>query len=259
MGHIHLGRLPQTKPWKAVVAALDGLDTDDEVIALSARAAERDLAKAAYDPAFVETIRLLVMFPQAARDHAFGERLRDLGVPVAGEPDLPTLLAAVGEHLDSYAAATKRTDFGELAARALIGTLTVGIGDTLPGLFGADAEDVRLAASRMAPPRAFAGIARSFFARLMSDTLASWLDRTLATRIGPDLRFADVGERTGFDTTLAEYCFETTRIIREFSAGWLAKTLARDGVVDTASARVFGAVAFKKIGEELRVRRGEHA
>jgi len=259
MGHIHLGRLPQTMPWKAVVAALDDLATDDTVLALSARAAERELSRAAYDPVFVETVRLLAMIPQAARHKDFGRRLRDLGIPVADAPDLPTLLAAVGEHLGRYAGSNGRSDFGELSARALIGTLTVGIGDRLPMLFGADAEDVGRAASRLASSRGFAGIARSFFARLMADCLASWLDRTLSTRIGPDLRFADLGERAAFDTALAEYCYETTLIVREFSAGWLAKTLAREGRIDTAGAKIFGAVAFKKIGEELRIRRVDDA
>ena len=57
---------------------------------------------------------------------------------------------------------------------------------------------------------------------------------------------------------LDQYCSEATRIIREFAEGWYGKTLYRDGTITAERAAAFGAVAFKKIGEELRRKREAH-
>lgn len=256
MGHIHLGRLPNTKPWKAVVAMLEDRAADDAVIARAAAAAERDLANASRDETFVETLRLLAMVPRAAGSDDFGRELRRLGVDAPDGVGFAGLVGAVARRVDDHARGAGRTDFGALAKRVLIGALTAEIGDALPRLFGADAEDVRAATARLGSPRGFSRGARAYFGRLLADSLSSWLDRTLATHVGPDRRFPDVAGRAAFDEALVQYCAEATFIIDEFAAGWHAATLRRVGTIRAAEARVFGAVAFRKIGEELRLKRG---
>lgn len=258
MGHIHLGVLPRSRSWKAVVAMLEDHAADDLVIAQAAVAAERDLSRAAYDETYVETIRLLAMIPQAARSEHFGRRLRSLGVDASDDAGFADLVSSVARHLDAHARRHGRSDFGTLAARALIGALTSQVGDHLPALFGADAEDVRIGTARLATPRGFSRAARAYFGKLLGDSLSSWLDRTLATHVGPGRRFPDIAGRAAFDEALASYCAEATLIIGEFSAGWQAATLRRVGTIGTAEARVYGAVAFKKIGEELRIKRRDH-
>lgn len=257
LGHIHLGVLPNTKKWRAVVELLDSAAADGRIIAASAEAAERDLSGAAENPVFVEAVRLLAMIPQAATDADFGLRLRDLGLQVGNRPTLPEILTATGDWLDrSQTGHPAKTDFSELARRALLGTLASGIGADLPGLFSATPEDVKAATARLARPAHFSPFARRFFTRLLSETLSSYLDRTLSTRVGPGRRFADIGERAAFDSALNQFCMEATRIIREFSGGWYGKTLHREGEIRAQHAAAFGAVAFRKIGEELRRKRG---
>jgi hypothetical protein len=260
LGHVHLGVLPNTVKWRAVVELLDSRAADGRIIAASAEAVERDLRDAAQDRTFVEAVRLLAMIPEAARHQDFGRRLRDLGLPVGDQPTLAELVTATGDWLDRSQTIHKTTtDFAELSRRALLGTLSSVIGADLPGLFSATPQDVRKAAARLATPSRFSPFARAFFTRLLSETLSSYLDRTLSTRVGPGRRFADMGERAAFDAALTQYCMEATRIIRDFAAGWYGKTIHREGEIRTQHAAAFGAVAFKKIGEELRRKRAQGA
>ena len=147
-----------------------------------------------------------------------------------------------------------RSDFGELARRAVTGVLSAEI-EVQGDLFATDHADLRLRLARLAQPPEFARMARRFFGEVTGRSLSSWLDRVLSTRIGPDARFQDVAERAAFGEALGQYCAESTRIIREFAAGWYGKTLWREGQIASEHASVFGHVAMKKIGEEMRRKR----
>jgi hypothetical protein len=118
---------------------------------------------------------------------------------------------------------------------------------------------VQRAAATLTNSRPFSTYTRSFFNRLLSEALRSWLDRTLSAQVGPDRYFSGVRDRAAFDQALAQYCSEATRIIREFAGGWYGKTLHREGHVATRHAVAFGAICLKKITEELRVTRGSDA
>jgi hypothetical protein len=253
LGHIHLGTLPRSKSWRQVVDLIDARASVDDVAAAAAVAAERELKRAAEDDVYVEAVRLLAAVPQAALQSDFRAALAAAGLDVPARPGLLDLVGALGERLD--AESRRRgwgTDFGELTRRALLTTMLRHVGDALPGLLEATPEDVQAAASRLGQPRAFAALARDFFTELTRQSLANWLDRALSAQIGPDAGFPHAGARAAFDAGLEQYCYEATRIVREFSAGWYAKTLQRTGRIGTDEARIFGAVAFKKIGEELR-------
>lgn len=226
-----------------------------DIIAASAKAAERDLLGATSDPAYVEAVRLLLGIPFAARSDDFGQALRDLDLQISDRPELMDLVAAVTQRLDDVRIGSSASaDLGEIAARALTATLSGTIGRELPGLFGATPEDVQAAARKLSWSKGVAELSRSFFARLTSDTLSYWLDRTLSSHIGPERRFTDVGDKTRFDQELGVYTSEATRIIQEFSGGWYGKTLHRDGQIGSHQAAVFGAVALKKIVSEMRER-----
>lgn len=187
--------------------------------------------------------------------HDFAASLRRLGLSVPDEPLSFDLLAATGRRLDEKAELHGRSDFGELARRAVTSVYSAEMSETLTGLFGTDHIDLQLHAARLSRPPEFARLVRHFFGQLTGRSLCSWLDRVLSTRIGPGQRFENVGQRAAFDRALGQYCAESTRIIREFAAGWYGKTLWRDGEITSEHAAVFGYVAFKKIGEELRRKR----
>lgn len=255
MGHLTLGTIPRSRNWRDVVTLLAQEAPDHSVIAASALAAERDLAGAMNDSGFVEAVRLLAMIPVAARADDFPTALRALDLEAGDAPLLPDLLAAVGHRLDHHAGSALRSDIGELARRALLGTLTREIGGRLPGLFEAEPADLRAAAAALAKPPVFSEAARHFFTRLTTEALASWLDRTLSAQIGEGHRFTDVADRSAFDDALRQHAAEATRIIREFAGGWYGKTLWREGTISARHAAGFAAIALRKIVAELKRRR----
>jgi len=93
MGHVRLGRLPQTRNWRDVVGLLGAAAPADRVAAASARAAEGSIGRAASDPALTHAIWLLTQLPLAARAQDFPGALRGLGLDIDRSP---TLLGAVG-------------------------------------------------------------------------------------------------------------------------------------------------------------------
>ena len=255
MGHIHLGVLPKSKKWRDVVDLLAGGADSKTVIAASARAAERDLLNAAQDPVFVEAVRLLFLIPIAARSKNFGEALRANGLQITGEVSLFSLVNATMTRLDAVRREPgNRNDLGELAARALTRTLGDCIGGALPGLFDITPADVQATARKLSYSSGIAFLCRSFFGDLVETTLSYWLDRVLPQLVGHGQRFEDVTARGAFDVALHQYSSEATRIIQEFSGGWYGKTLHEKGAIGTQDAKIFGAVALKKICTELQTR-----
>jgi hypothetical protein len=260
LGHIHLAVLPSTKKWKAVVALLEDGAATDEIIEAAARAAERDFHKAAGDAAVVECVRLLGMIPVAAREPEFGRALRSMDILVSEQPDLMSVTAGAGQRLDRFVRDLGHfSDIAELARRALLGSLTHLVGDQLPSLFEVTPDETRTAFRRLSQSTNFSRLSREFFTRLVTQTLSYWLDRTLATHIGPGRKFRDAGERAAFDAALRQYGFEATRIIKEFSGGWYGKTLQQEGAISQTAATRFTAVALKKTVEELRRKRAVDA
>lgn len=254
MGHIHLLRLPGTKRWREVAELLAGEAAPEEILAASAVAAETQLAGLADEPGYVEALRLLALIPQAARDAHFGARLREIGLAVRDAPSLADLVMGVARRLEAESGS--RSHLPELVRGALLAALTRRIGDALPSLLAPEAGDVQAAAARLARPELFAAAARDFLGQLTGDLLAGYLDRALSGHVGPGRRFGDARDRAGFDAALRQYCAEATRIVREFAGGWYGKTLFREGTIDTKNAAAFGAVALRKIIEELKRKRG---
>lgn len=259
MGHIHLVRIPRSGLWRDVVALLDQNADVETVVAASAQAAERSLLNASSNPVYVEAVRLLLSIPIAARQEDFGDALRRIGLDVRGVPMLIDILTATTFQLDrSLATSSFRSDLGEIAGRALVTTFADRVGDDLPSLFGSAPEDVRQSFRKLSWSNGIAVLSRAFFASLVSASLSYWLDRTMASQIGESRRFANIGQRVEFDRALGLHTVEATRIIQEFSSGWVGKQMHDRGAITTPAAREFGHVCLKKIVEELRVRRGSH-
>ena len=255
MGHNRLSVLPATVRWERVIGLVETGAALPDILAATACAAERNLLTAADDPVYVEAVRLLLTIPTAARSEDFGLALRDADLGVPNRPEVLDLVIGVSERLDVIRRDSgARSDFGELAGRALTRTIVREIGDALPSLFGSTPEDVQGQSRNLSSSKGIARFTRSFFGALLGETLSYWLDRALADHIGPERRFANTAARSAFDADLDQFTAETTRIIQEFSGGWYGKTLSLHGSFSTPQARVFGAVALKKIVAELRAR-----
>ncbi|MGO9061870.1 MAG: hypothetical protein ACLQU2_31545 [Candidatus Binataceae bacterium] len=260
MGHIRLGTLPKTQKWNQVVSLIAGGAEVEGIAAASAEAAQNGLERASQDEGLAHVFWLLAQIPQAARGDNFSERLRELGLDVSSEPTLLEIVAAFTRAVDGHVReGGKRTDLGEMAQLAGSETLASLVGRELPSLFGPTAADVRLAVARLGTSDRFSILARDFFSRLTSRSLGYFLSRELSRDVGPNKRFAAIGEHGDFNAALDLHCREASRIIKEFSGGWYGKTLQQDKAITRDEARSFAHVAFKKLRAELRKRRDADA
>jgi hypothetical protein len=261
MGHIRLGALPKTRKWNQVVDLIAS-DADVELIAAaSADAAENGLEQAAQDEGLAHAFWLLTQIPQAARQSNFSERLWELGFTgLSTEPTLFDIVAAFSRAVDGHVRERgKRTDLGEMAQRVASETLASLAGRELPSLFGPTASDVQQALAKLGTSDRFSIVARDFFSRLTARSLGYFLSRELSKHVGPNKRFAAIGDHSDFNAALDLHCREASRIIKEFSGGWYGKTLQQEKQISWDDARKFAHVAFKKLRAELRKRRDADA
>jgi hypothetical protein len=261
MGHIRLGTLPKTQKWNQVVSLITAGADVERIAAASADAAEHGLELASRDEGLAYAFWLLTQIPLAARRSNFSERLWELGLNVSSSrPTLLEIVAAFTSAVDRYVHKQgKRSDLGEMAQLAASETLASLAGRELPSLFGPTAEDVQQALAKLGTSDRFSIVARDFFSRLTSRSLGYFLSRELSKHVGPNKRFAAVGDHSDFNAALDLHCREASRIIKELSGGWYGRTLQQERQITKDDARKFAHVAFKKLRAELRKRRETNA
>ncbi len=254
MGHIHLARLPETPPWKAVVDLLGSHAETGKIVGATARAAEHTLAQAASDPGLRHSFWLLTQLPLAARSPDFDARLRDLNLHAGSAPTWLSLSAAFQDAVDAKTRSARgKTDLGEMAQLAATEALTTVLAADLPGLFDTTSEDVRYALGKLAAPDRFAKLSRDFFALLVNRNLEYFLSRALADHIGPGRGFGSLSEHTAFRQTLARHCYEAALIVEAPSGEWYSRSNWYGGITP-AKAAGFIHATFKKLREELQRR-----
>jgi hypothetical protein len=259
MGHQHLGTLPQSRKWREVVRLISGGADVQDVAAATSAAAEQQMTNASNDPAVKHAVWLLTQIPTAARKDDFTSELRRLGLRVSDNPTLLQIAVAMTDAIDQYVRKTGgRTDLGEMAQLSAVESLTAIAGRELPDFFGETAEKTKAVLGGLGTVKQFAVLARDFFSRLSRRQLSYFLSRELSQHVGVNSRFQTMREHREFETALDVHCREASRIIKEFSGEWFSKH-TYEGGIDEAKAGRFAHVAFRKLREELRQRRGAHA
>src|SRR5262249_498764 len=147
----------------------------------------------------------------------------------SSRPTLLEIIAAFTSAVDRYVHKQgKRSDLGEMAQLAASETLASLAGRELPSLFGPTAEDVQQPLAKLSTSGRLSIVARDFFSRLTSRVLGYFLSRELSKHLGPNKRFAAVGDHSDFNAALDLHCREASRIIKEFSGGWYGRTLQQE-------------------------------
>jgi hypothetical protein len=200
----------------------------------------------------------LTQIPTAARKEDFASELRKLGLRIGERPTLIEVAAAMTAAVDRHVAKIGgRTDLGEMAQLCAVESLNAVAGRELPDLFGATPEKTKAALGGLGTVKQFAVLARDFFSRLSRRQLAYFLSRELSQHVGVNASFHTMREHRDFETALDLHCREASRIIKEFSGEWFSKH-TYEGGIDQAKAGRFAHIAFQKLREELRQRRGAH-
>ena len=256
MGHVRLGRLPQTRTWQRVVGLLGTAAPVDLIAAASASAAERSIGRAASDPALTHTVWLLTQLPLAARTPDFPAALQALGLEIDTAPTFLGVIGALADAVDREAVRVGgRTDLGELTQQAAAESLTAVVGQGLPSLFSPTPEEVRRALARLTSRDGFGRLAREFFARLTHRYLDYYLSRELSNHVGPDRSLRTIADHANFKNAIDLHCREASRIVESFAGAWYGKAQFEGGITPD-KARRFAFVALRKVVSELKQRSG---
>jgi hypothetical protein len=253
MGHIRLGDLPRTRPWKQVVGLIAGGAGAAQVANATITAAERGLSHAADDQGLVDTVWLLLQLPLAARSGRFGEELRACGLTVSDAPGLLEIVGALTDAVDARLPNNRgRTDLGEMAQMAAAETVAAFVGARSQSLFGTAPEDVRLAFDRLGTVAQFGAFAKDFFARLTNRCLDYFLSRALPYHVGEGQRFTTLAQQAAFSLALETHCREAAVVVERFAGEWFSKTRWEHGGITWRDAADFTHGAMQKLIAELQ-------
>jgi hypothetical protein len=256
MGHTRLGDIPRTRKWQEVVGLLACGAGTAQVANATIAAAERGLNLAAEDKALVETVWLLTQLPLAARAKGLKEfvgALRQAGLQVSDEPGVMEVVGAFSDAIDARVSNNGgRTDLGEMAQMAASETIANVLGTRTQSLFGTHAQDVQKALAGLATNKQFSQFSRQFFARITNRCLDYFLSRAVSHHLGEGKRFATLAQHAEFTKALEVHCREASKIVEEFSGGWLSKTNFEKGGISRDDASGFAHVAMHKLMDELK-------
>ncbi len=256
MGHIRLGTLPNTKPWRRVVAHLAEGDGAAAVAAATTRAAAAGLARAKADPGFADVVELLARLAAAARAPDWPGGLPALGLDLPADPSaLEVVLAFQGACLARGQARDRPpTDLADIALAAAVAALSRELTRAAgSSLFGGGASAALDALKRVGTRARFAGFFHRFFAGFAVRFLRYHLDRELSLHLGETGRFHSQDDRAAFEADLAVHCDEAALVVRDYAGEWFAKSLFLTGL-SRRDAERFGRHCLEKLEAELRAR-----
>ena len=186
MGHIRLGRLPKSRPWRAVVALLDEAPRDSAGLAAAiAKAAEQQLGVVGTDRSISYCFWLLTRIALASRSDDFATELARLGLHADSTTSTLAFISQVADQARSeLATSTSSGHLTEIASLALRRSLTEAIGAQGPSLFGSSLDDLQHALRAHSTERQFASLSKQFFGDFLARVLRGAADRELSQHIG---------------------------------------------------------------------------
>jgi hypothetical protein len=254
VGHQRLGSIPDTAPWRRVVALVAEGEDAAAVATATTEASLRGLDLAASDKGLAHTLWLLTQVVLASRQADFAADLRSAGIQVAEAPDVFELVGAFSDAVDRHLLnARGRTDIGEMAQLAAVESLSEQLKARSRSLFEISAADLQRAVRELSTQRGFATLAHDFFGRFTARFLTYHLGRELSSHVGGNGRFADSGEHDDFVEELHAHCEQATLIVRDYAGDWYSKARFEDGVSPLRAKR-FVDHCLRKLSSELRIR-----
>lgn len=256
MGHARHRTLPDTAPWRRVVAHLAEGASAAEVAIATTQAAAAGLDRASGDVGLRHTVYLLSQVALAARTEDFAAALRRVGVQVAVAPGVFELTAAFGDAVEARVReAHKPSDLGEMARLAAIEALNTQLADRSRSLFDVTPTEVQAAAQEMSTPAGFRTLYHDFFARFAGRFLGYHLSRELSFHVGGNGRFRDPDAHTAFLRDLDHHCRQAALTVRTYAEDWYSKHNFLGGITPQKANR-FADHCLSKLRDELLVRGG---
>ena len=254
MGHIRIGRLPKTLPWRGVVGLLDQSPDDVAGVArATVIAAEVRLRELSRDPSLVYCFWVLARLAAAARESHFADATAALGFAADDGDSALAFIARVNERVHAELRDYPESGpFSELASLALRHALSETVGQHGRSLFGSSLDDVQQAFRGHATAARFGDLAKRFFGDFLARTLRFFVDKELSNRVGPGHALVDIEASREFSAALDVYTRQSARIMEQFAAGWYGKhNWESRGAISREEAQRFVAVALRKLRMEL--------
>lgn len=255
MGHRLLGELPATRNWKKVIALLEATDNVARIANATSEAASRGLELAKTDSGVAQAIFMLMNTIWSSRKDDFRGELANAGMSLSEKASLLDLVGAFDDAVDgSLRRAGHRTDLAEMARFSAVDALADICRSETGSLFEITIEDTQRALKRYATPERFGAVGQNFFGWFLYRFFDYHLSRELANHIGVGKQFASTTACQDFKDGIALFCYQTARIVKEFTGCWPSATEFREGITAENVRTKFVPVAFKKIKSELKRR-----
>lgn len=259
MGHILLRPSAKTARWKDVIGLVtEGAETSRVAEAVT-HAWEHAFNTVRDDAGFREAVYLLMQIGAAGRSRDPTAHLSSVGVDVAGATSVVEVAMASSAAMERRIESSRqRSDFGELAQRALVGAVTEQLQRWMPTLVKC-AGDVDRAVEKCAKDRALGQLSREFFARMTDECMGYFLSKTLPAQVGEGRRFTTTAQLAEFEDAVWRHCAEASEVVEGYSRDWFAKQVREEGKVTRDSAERFGWFGLEKMRRELEARAREDA
>lgn len=256
MGHMRIGTLPATQPWKDVVSRIGLRETAPAVADATMGAARKAFTAVGKDEGFRQASYLLVELALTGNKRDAAKQLADLGVNISEHPSLAEVAVQVSGELDRRIDATRqRSDFGEMAQHALVGAIVEHVQRSLLPLLPPSRQDILVAFKGLSSEKQFGAVARRFCAKLTDATLNYFLSKTLGTQLGEKQRFTTTNQVTEFEAGMGKHCEEASAIMEEFAAKWFSKRrYLGGGRITRDTIDRFAWYGMQKMRLELEVR-----
>lgn len=260
MGHRRLGQLPITRKWQKVIELLSITDDPAAIARTTCEAANRGLEIAKKDLGVTAAVYYLMKFIWSAKKEDFDGEMEKLAIGLSPKAGLLDVVVAFDEGINQrLRRAGHRTDLAEMARLSAVDTM-VGLYRSESGnLFETTLGDTVKTLKQYATPKEFSFIGKRFFGKFLYRFLDYHLSREIPHHIGKDKTFSTVTKAQRFKDALELHCYETARIVQEFSGCWPSATEFRRGITEDAVREKFVSVAFDKLGTEMERRGDVHA
>ena len=256
MGHVRIGVLPVTEPWKKVVEKIsDGADVA-AVAAETLTAAGKAFLDVGQDNGFRESIFLLTELALAGGKKDSGDKLAGLGVDLVADTSVADVMVKISNELERRVSERRsRTDFGELAQNAAIGALTAHLQSKCDSFFEPTRTEMLAAFKELSKPARFGAVVRDFTAKLTNATLGYFLSKTLGTHVGANQRFPTTNQVAQFSASMERHCTESSAIVEQFAGEWFSKRrYLGKGDISREAVERFSWFGMQKMRAELEVR-----
>jgi hypothetical protein len=253
--------MPATRRWTDVVGLIAEGAEISRVAEATTHAWQLAFNKVRDDAGFREAVWLLVQLGVAGKSKDPAGHLRAVGLEFADAGSVVEVAMGLSGAMERKIESSRdRSDFGELAQRALVATVTEHLQKEMPTLIESSADDVNAAMRKCGREKEFAELSKGFFARLTNECLNYFLSKTLPGQVGENRRFATTDQLAQFEGAMRTHCAEAAEIVGAFSGEWFSKNLHLEGgKIGRDTAEKFGWYGLEKIRQELEERAREHA